>query len=1136
VVRGTGRGDAPAPHRGTVASWSALADGARLSGVVRSPSSSPCSASLTTASAPLLAVARLTAPSAVPPSPTPPSPPTLPAPPPPSPSRPASPASPPLSPCSAVPAVTVRTLALAGGPPQRRTLAAGEVDAYEIELAAGEYVHLRVEQLQLDVAIAVFAPGHRRLFCADSPNGPNGPEEVHLVADSSGRYRLEVKGVAAGRSGAYREQLVVRRPARAADHDRFEAQMAARQATETGDDAAGFWEAAAKDEKAMRGLQRPDDRAAAAAIAYQLGQLYFRHAFYRDALRLYQQYLALSTALARRLEQGVALNEIGQSYTRLGEPALALAAFRRALAIWRQERIPKEEVSTLINVAVLLSYHGQGWEALNTFERARDLARQLRDGQSEVNALNGVGMVHAMLGDFRRARDAHLAALRRLNQIPERPSQQVTLVFLAVAASASGDPRQALALLGQSLTLVKRSDAESLRLRAVIENTIGVSQMRLHDDEAALASFGSALALFQQLGLAREEAGVRGNIGRADRQLHRLPAAEAEFRAALDRGHLLHDRRLEATGQLGLAEVLADGAQPEDALRIAEQGLETVESLRSGAVRADLQTSYLAGQEELFDVVIESLMALHDRQPVAGGLVHEALARSEERRARRLLDELVRNRLRDDRRAPVAAIGAQLVKTVAEIDELDLAQRRIGITAEEQAAIGKALREKLEAASELEASAALAAVPVGGASPAPPRLPTPPTLPTLPTPPTLPTLPRLPTLPTPPTPPALPAALLGADSLLLEYHLAEPRSFLWVLAGDGRVQSFELPGRQVIEERVRAVYAIDAHAGNAAPDWFAAGGERGARLAKELGQTLLGQAASLLGEKRLVIAADGILQYLPFAALPDCDGSGNPLVVRHSLVAIPSLAVLAELRRRAAARTPPARERPAADELPRLAGTATEAAAILALAPGARTLLLSGFAATPEAVTRGDLAGYRILHFATHGDALPQYSELSAIALSRYDAHGTPRDGYLRAQALARLRLPADLVVLSACATALAPEVEREGMFGLPQSFLAAGATRVLVSLWNVGDRSTAELMRRFYCHLLAGGLPADAALRRAQLEMWRQPRWRDPFYWAGFVLQGDWQPPPGGRAGAAAGVATGGAGGARCDGEPAAE
>ena len=104
------------------------------------------------------------------------------------------------------------------------------------------------------------------------------------------------------------------------------------------------------------------------------------------------------------------------------------------------------------------------------------------------------------------------------------------------------------------------------------------------------------------------------------------------------------------------------------------------------------------------------------------------------------------------------------------------------------------------------------------------------------------------------------------------------------------------------------------------------------------------------------------------------------------------------------------------------------------------------------------------------------------------------------------LRLSADLVVLSACQTALGKEVAGEGLVGLTRGFMYAGARRVIASLWQVSDVATAELMKRFYDGLLQRQLPAAAALRRAQMEMARDPRWASPYYWAGFVLQGDWQ------------------------------
>ncbi len=128
--------------------------------------------------------------------------------------------------------------------------------------------------------------------------------------------------------------------------------------------------------------------------------------------------------------------------------------------------------------------------------------------------------------------------------------------------------------------------------------------------------------------------------------------------------------------------------------------------------------------------------------------------------------------------------------------------------------------------------------------------------------------------------------------------------------------------------------------------------------------------------------------------------------------------------------------------------------------------------------------------------------------LSMVDPQGRPRDGFLRLDDIYRLNLPADLVVLSACRTALGREIRGEGMVGLTRGFFSAGARQVLVSLWPVEDRATAELMRRFYLAMLGRGRPPAAALREAQTAMWRDEGWRSAYYWAGFSLQGDWRLP----------------------------
>jgi CHAT domain-containing protein len=152
------------------------------------------------------------------------------------------------------------------------------------------------------------------------------------------------------------------------------------------------------------------------------------------------------------------------------------------------------------------------------------------------------------------------------------------------------------------------------------------------------------------------------------------------------------------------------------------------------------------------------------------------------------------------------------------------------------------------------------------------------------------------------------------------------------------------------------------------------------------------------------------------------------------------------------------------------------------------------------------MARYRIVHFATHGILNNEHPELSGLVFSLVDKHGNPRDGFLRLYNIYNLNLEADLVVLSACQTALGKQINGEGLMGVTRGFMYAGASRVVASLWKVDDAATAELMKKFYSEMIkVGRRPADA-LRVAQLWMQKQERWRAPYYWAGFILQGEWR------------------------------
>jgi CHAT domain-containing protein len=280
----------------------------------------------------------------------------------------------------------------------------------------------------------------------------------------------------------------------------------------------------------------------------------------------------------------------------------------------------------------------------------------------------------------------------------------------------------------------------------------------------------------------------------------------------------------------------------------------------------------------------------------------------------------------------------------------------------------------------------------------------------------------------------------------------------------------------------------------------------------------------------------------PIAPSPRLPVTFTPLIVEHEIVHLPSASALAVLRRELAGRQPAAKavavladpvfsaddarvksgaKTRAGEEAPpeltraindvrgemrRLLLTRDEAEAILSVTPRTDGFGALDFRANLATATSDELSRYRIVHFATHGLLNSEHPELSGVVLSLVDERGQPQDGFLRLHEIFNLRLPAELVVLSACQTGLGKEVKGEGLVGLTRGFMYAGAARVVASLWQVHDAATAELMKRFYRRMLKDGMRPAAALRAAQIEMWKKPQWQSPFYWGGFALQGEWK------------------------------
>ncbi|MDF5729442.1 MAG: CHAT domain-containing protein [Rhizonema sp. PD38] len=400
---------------------------------------------------------------------------------------------------------------------------------------------------------------------------------------------------------------------------------------------------------------------------------------------------------------------------------------------------------------------------------------------------------------------------------------------------------------------------------------------------------------------------------------------------------------------------------------------------------------------------------------------------------------------------------------------------------------------------------------------------------------------------------------LDKDTLLLEYSLGSEHSYLWAVTPNS-IDSYELPGKKQIETaakdfREKSQLHYNDLALNQLSQIILA------PVAKKLGHLrLVIVADGALQSIPFAALSDIILNSKKASE----QGKYQPLIVNHEIVNLPSVTAIATQRRELMGRKSAPKtlailadpvfdakdervtgkpdtcmnNKQVTDKLNtiapkldsrsliqladlkraaihfnrngwggRLCGTRNEANTILKLLPKTENLLAFDFDANYNWITSKQLAQYRFLHFATHGFADPLNPELSGIVLSLVDKRGIPTpQGYLRLGDIFNQNYPADLVVLSACETGLGNNVQGEGLVGLTRGLMYAGAQRVAVSLWNVDDIATAELMQEFYVQMLQLHLSPTTALRAAQLKLWQNPNRNLPLYWAAFTLQGEWR------------------------------
>ena len=845
------------------------------------------------------------------------------------------------------------------------------------------------------------------------------------------------------------------------------------------------------------------DRQGEALALNNIGQVYALLGDSKRALENFDRVLPRFRSLGDKRREALTLNNMGRVYDGLGEPGRALRQYSQALTVAESLGDRRLQAQTLNNTGVVYSNLGEYEKALEYYNRSLPEWKGIADGRAEASTLDNIGFVLASEGKVNEALAAYSEALALYQHAGDRIGQALTLQDIGKANQDSGQVTEAIANYDRALGLTR--DAKERRGEAGILMRLGNLYLGSGDANKALEFFNQALPIANQIGEKYIQAGALYGIAGAERSLGHLKEARTQI----------------------------------------EESLEVIENVRRSTRSQTLRASYVASKEDSYNFYIDLLMQMNSASP-GSGLDGLALQASERARARSLLDTLSQSGTDITQGADPA-----LVERVHALEH-QLSQKAFQQNLRASEDQKRALASQITAlATDYErAQADLRAASPHMAELVEPRPAT---------------AGELQQSVLDPGTLLLEYSLGKERSFLWAVTDSSIHSFVLpagaeidrlarrcyeLLTERGKQVKFETP-----EERRQRIATADREYRDEA-----------ARLST----ILLGPAVGLIGSKRLVIVGDGALEYVPFPVLPDPSNveknglDGRPLIAGHEVVSLPSAPVLGVLRKEVAGRKPapgvvavladpvfdsqdaraqephqresvrtgrsgkrlttgpgtasrnseprrtpeaPGGSQDTSEERPsRLPFTRAEAEAILGLVPRQSELVALDFDASVKTATSPAMSRYRILHFATHGVLDSQHPELSGIVLSLLDSKGEPTDGFLRLNQIYNMKLPVELVVLSGCKTGLGKEIKGEGLVGLTRGFMYAGAPRVVVSLWDVNDAGTAELMKLFYQAMLKQNARPAEALRAAQIAMMKRPGFSSPYYWAPFILQGEWR------------------------------
>lgn len=841
---------------------------------------------------------------------------------------------------------------------------------------------------------------------------------------------------------------------------------------------------------------------ARASALDRVGDFYWANEDYLKGIDLHQLAAQLYHEGALAEQEAIILTKIGRDYFDLGMFEQAAAQYEgRALKVPGTSNAVKANAK--YNLAVVLGALGERSRAFTELSEAYELFPK-EDVIARIYSLHTLGWHYIALGEHEVGRGLVKQALD-LNKGLDANAAAYEYLYLGFSFMVDGNEEQGRKYTEQALKLwdalndprgkgnalynLGKAAFDQGRLDTALQNLVDAERLQQNDPYGRAYSLTSLGSIYSK----------RGN----------LTLAREKFAEALELRGGNRQGRIETLTIWARAEASAGNA--EKAETMVTEAISILEDLRKNVPGAELRAPFFASFVQVYSLRIDLLMQKYRTAGKTSDL-EEALSLSDAIHARSLLDSLMA-RQPDSPRVPASGLLKEERELLDQWNQAVGRQKLLTISPHKPEQLAEAEREAIDVRTRWQRLRD--------------KIDNDPEYRFLQ--PKLVSAPKM-------------KSLVDSNTLMLQFLLGDERSYVWLIS-DKDIKGFQLPAREHVESVVRSFLK---HFPKSDPRGQKSGGivprqyvpADFEKSATDLSQLLLGGLTGQLGSKRLVIVADGILHYVPFNALTNLESrtrKWQPLIISHEIVVSPSAAVSCVLHDIAVTRKAPTHSiavigdpiyqtnPPVGPEDPTIA----RAAALLGtpniylrflgyevdeieklqekFVPKSGAQYFTRQNADLKNATRSDLSNFRILHYAAHGVFDDLKPETSGLLLSIFDQNNRPRsDNFLSLYHVNRMDLSADLVVLSACESALGKEVKGEGLMGLTRAFMRAGASRVISSLWVVNDARTARLMKEFYRQMWEEGLEPAAALREAQRSLFKDGE--PPQMWAAFQMQGDWK------------------------------